>query len=271
MSYNAAQIASFVQAESDNQFIYSFIIAGSGIPVYLERKIAGCELSICGGSAIYASLSNSLPHLGPHWIVGRGTKPIKKRKWTLLGIELMFPQTTMLGKCDSSFRKPITLRSLTEMTGGKSLSSLILKQATPLGLNNVQDNIFMDTSRYNNRQSSSSKTVNYSSFWKILKFQSLAFVSVILDLRFFLDLRDRNAHQNGTSQTRDEALCSSFKAAAQKFSNAIVDDLGDPDDEQFVGSQATSSGTVSGRVLRPAASDAENNDSSPAVNLEVFS
>ncbi|KAF8528216.1 hypothetical protein BU17DRAFT_81468 [Hysterangium stoloniferum] len=60
------------------------------------------------------------------------------------------------------------------------------------------------------------------------------------------------------------------KAAAQKFSNAIIEDLGDPDDEQFVGSQATSSGTVFGRVLRPAASDAENNDSSPAVNLEEF-
>ncbi|KAF8518655.1 hypothetical protein BU17DRAFT_66286 [Hysterangium stoloniferum] len=95
-------------------------------------------------------------------------------------------------------------------------------------------------------------------------------VSVILVLRFFLDLREQNVHPNGTSQTKDEAPCSSLKAAAWKFSNAIIEDLGDPEDEQFVGSQVTGSGTVSERVLRPTASDAENKDSSAAVDLVEF-
>ncbi|KAF8513668.1 hypothetical protein BU17DRAFT_68715 [Hysterangium stoloniferum] len=57
--------------------------------------------------------------------------------------------------------------------------------------------------------------------------------------------------------------------ANSQFSNAIIEDLGDPEDEQFFSRQATSSGTVSGRVLS-LASDAEINDSSPAVNIEEF-
>jgi len=95
-------------------------------------------------------------------------------------------------------------------------------------------------------------------------------VSVILVLRFFLDLREWNAHPNGTSQTKDLSPCSSWKAAARKFSSAIIEDLGDPDDDALFASQATSPGSVSRKVLRPTASDAENDDSFPTVNMEEF-
>ncbi|KAF8512451.1 hypothetical protein BU17DRAFT_96241 [Hysterangium stoloniferum] len=107
--------------------------------------------------------------------------------------------------------------------------------------------------------------------WEIAFVANLqASVSVILASRFFLDLHEQNSHANGTSQTKDEAPCSSFKAATRTFSNVIVEDLGDPEGNQFSGSQVTSSRIVSRRVLWQTTSDAENNDSSPAVNLEEF-
>jgi len=95
-------------------------------------------------------------------------------------------------------------------------------------------------------------------------------VSSIQFLRFFLDLREWNAHPIGTLQTNDLPTCSSWKAASRKFSNAIIEDLGDPQDETLFASQATSPGSFSRQVLRPTASDAENNDSLPAVNLKEF-
>jgi len=54
---------------------------------------------------------------------------------------------------------------------------------------------------------------------------------------------------------------SSWKAVAWKFSNAIIEGLEDLEDEALFASQATSPGSVSGQVLRPTASHAENNDS----------
>jgi hypothetical protein len=95
-------------------------------------------------------------------------------------------------------------------------------------------------------------------------------VSSLLILRFFLDLREWNAHPNGTSQTRDLGPCSSFKAAVRKISNAIIEDLGDPEHEALFASQATSSGSVSGQALRATASEAENTGSFPTVDLVEF-
>ncbi|KAF8512465.1 hypothetical protein BU17DRAFT_69231 [Hysterangium stoloniferum] len=137
--------------------------------------------------------------------------------------------------------------SLTEMISGKSLSSLILKQVQGI----ITDKLVQPG------LAGLTTTIERP-------------VSVILVLRFFLDLREQNAYQNGTFHTRDEEPCSSFKAAAGKFSNAIIEDLGDPEDEQFVGSQVTGSGSVLGRVLRPTASDAANKDSSAAVDFVDF-
>jgi len=73
-------------------------------------------------------------------------------------------------------------------------------------------------------------------------------VSALLVLRFFLDLRDRNAHPNGTSQTRDLATFSSFKAAARNISDAVVEDLRDPEDDACVASQAICDGSVASRA-----------------------
>ncbi|KAF8518265.1 hypothetical protein BU17DRAFT_66507 [Hysterangium stoloniferum] len=129
--------------------------------------------------------------------------------------------------------------SITEVISGTSLGYLILKQGI------ITDNVLRDHS-------------------------PVSSVSMILILRFFLDLRERNAHPNGTSQTRDLEPCSSFRAAMRKFSNAIIEDLGDPEDGSLFASQTTHSGTVSGQALRPSAGEAENNDSTPAVNLEEF-
>jgi len=56
----------------------------------------------------------------------------------------------------------------------------------------------------------------------------------------------------------------------EKKSNAIIDDLGDPEDEALFPSQATSLGRVSGQVLHPSVREPENNDSSSAVNLLEF-
>ncbi|KAF8530248.1 hypothetical protein BU17DRAFT_60011 [Hysterangium stoloniferum] len=76
-------------------------------------------------------------------------------------------------------------------------------------------------------------------------------VSALLALLFFLDLCDRNAHPNATSQTRDQAIISSFNAAARNISDAIIEDLGDPED-----------------ALRR--SEAERKELSPTVDLVEF-
>jgi len=150
-------------------------------------------------------------------------------------------------------------RSLPEMTGCRSLGSLILKQGILRFLiifcwilqSIITDNLVRPNIR--------GLTVAVEKP-----------VSVILVLRFFLDLREWNAHPNGTSQTKDLSPCSSWKAVAWKLSHAIIEDLGDPEDEAMFASQATSPGSVSRQVLRATASDAENNDLFPTVNLEEF-
>jgi len=150
-------------------------------------------------------------------------------------------------------------RSLPEMTGGTSLASLILKQGILRFLiifcwvlqDIITDNLV--------RPSVKGLTTPIEKP-----------VSFILVLRFLLDLREWNAHPNGTSETKDLSPCSSWKAAARKLSNAIIEDLGDPEDEALFARQATSPGSVSRQVLRPTASDAENDDSFPIVNLEEF-
>ncbi|KAF8510639.1 hypothetical protein BU17DRAFT_69974 [Hysterangium stoloniferum] len=95
-------------------------------------------------------------------------------------------------------------------------------------------------------------------------------ISILLVLRFFLDLRERNAHLIGTSHSWDVGPYSSFKAVAGKISNRIIEDLGDLEDEVLFTSPATSSWAVSGQVLHPSNSKAENNDSTPAVDLGEF-
>jgi len=150
-------------------------------------------------------------------------------------------------------------RSLPEMPGGRSLASLILKQGILRfliifcwGLQSIiTDNLVRP---------------NIKGLTTAIERP----VSSILVLRFFLDLREWNAHPNGTSQTQDLPTCSSWKAAVRTLSNAIIEDLGDPEDEALFASQATSPGSVSRQVLRPTASDAENDDSFPTVNLEEF-
>jgi len=150
-------------------------------------------------------------------------------------------------------------RSLPEMTGRTSLASLILKQGILRFLI-----IFCWT-----LQSIMTDNLVRPNI-KGLTAAVERSVSVILVLRFFLDLREWNAHPNGTSQTKDLSPCSSWKAVARKLSHAIIKDLGDPEDEAMFASQATSHGSVSRQVLRPTASDAENNDLFPTVTLEEF-
>ncbi|KAF8508594.1 hypothetical protein BU17DRAFT_70771 [Hysterangium stoloniferum] len=101
------------------------------------------------------------------------------------------------------------------------------------------------------------------------EFTFVVSVSALVVLRFFLDLRDRNAHQNGISRTKDMAPCSLFKAAARKMSNAIIGDIGDPEDEVLFTSQ-TSYGNVSGQLLGPSAGEAGTNNSSSTVSLQEF-
>ncbi|KAF8512458.1 hypothetical protein BU17DRAFT_69224 [Hysterangium stoloniferum] len=73
-----------------------------------------------------------------------------------------------------------------------------------------------------------------------------------------------------TPDTRDLEPCSSFKAPVKKFSNAIIEDLGDLEDEALVTSRATNSGSVAGQPLRPSASEAENNHPYTMVLLEFW-
>jgi len=159
-------------------------------------------------------------------------------------------------------------RSLPDMTGGTSLASIILEQGI------IRFGIIL--------------------FWAIQLLITEMFVQVpigdlmvpiqrsvtyLLVLRFFLDLRERNAHLNGTSRTRDLAPLSSFKVAARSISNAIIEGLGDPKDEALFVNRASDE-NVSGPALHPSANDAENNDSSaneadnndssPTVNLVEF-
>jgi len=152
-------------------------------------------------------------------------------------------------------------RSLPEMTGRTSLASLILKQGILRFLI-----IFCWTLQIIITNSSKLVRPNIKGLTTVIERP----ISVILVLRFFLDLRQWNTHPNGTSQTRDLTPCSSWKAVARKFSNSIIEHLGDPEDEALFASQATNPGSVSRQVLRPTASDAENNNLYPTVNLEEF-
>jgi len=132
-------------------------------------------------------------------------------------------------------------RSLPGMTGGTSLASLILKQGILR---------FLIICVWSLQIIITDNLVRPS-----IKGLTTAIgrpVSLILILRFFLDLREWNAHQCGTSQTRDLAPCSSFMAAARKLSNSIIEDLGDPEDEALFTSHATS-GIASRQVVRPTA------------------
>ncbi|KAF8512455.1 hypothetical protein BU17DRAFT_69221 [Hysterangium stoloniferum] len=281
MSYGSVQIASFVQEESDlKSGIFSQENYGGVTCLYVAARVSmllyqtpypiwaftGPYETNYNGNIVMNRIRNVTGSgLCYHSFTAVSALILARYEPQFLQIlELMFLQiTVLLENCNTSFPEQMTNISNgiallydaaifgvtvyhTWTLVSFALCAKVRPPATPLRLNNVQDNPVMDTSNHYNRQ-------------------------FILVLRFFLDLREQNVHPYGTSQTRDEAPCSSLKAAARKFSNAIIEDIGDPEDEQFFGSQATRFGTVSGRVLRPAASDAENNDSSPAVNLEVFS
>jgi len=51
-------------------------------------------------------------------------------------------------------------------------------------------------------------------------------LSIILICRFFLDIRQRNDHPNGTSQSSQPV--GSFHAVAQRIHTAVVEEFGDP-------------------------------------------
>ncbi|KAF8509354.1 hypothetical protein BU17DRAFT_70455 [Hysterangium stoloniferum] len=94
-------------------------------------------------------------------------------------------------------------------------------------------------------------------------------VSTLLILRLFLDLRERLAHPNGIFQTREPELLSSFKAAIWNISNAVIEDLGDPENDDLFASQTTSDESASRQAL-PATTEADNNDSPSTVNPVEF-
>jgi len=151
-------------------------------------------------------------------------------------------------------------RSLPEMSSGTSLASLILKQGVLRFL--IIFFCVLQAFITDNLVRPSIKGIT-----TVIERP----VSALLVLRFFLDLREQNAHPNGTSQTKELTHCSSFKAAARKISNGIIEDLGDPEDEALFASQAPSSGRVSREVLRHTASEGERHDSSPWGNVLEFS
>ncbi|KAF8523964.1 hypothetical protein BU17DRAFT_63599 [Hysterangium stoloniferum] len=275
MSYNTSQLASYVQAESDNssQLSFYWIIAGSVIAFYdtiltfpQEVRFIWTE-KFRGMTLLYMTARLSMllyQALYATWaLAGFWAKTI-----TLLeNCDPTFPTLTAINIADglallydtAVFGVTVyytwTLVKLrwSLMTSDTSLGCLILKQDD------------------HNQQPLQLKLIRLLRTLISRRFTFVSSVSTLLVLRFFLDLREQNAHPNGTSQTGELAPpYSSFKAAVRKFSNGIIEDLGDPEDEALFASQAMSSRKVFGQVLRPSATEAENNDSSTAVNLEEF-
>ena len=52
-------------------------------------------------------------------------------------------------------------------------------------------------------------------------------LSVIIVCRFLLEIRQQNAHPNGTSQTHQASPINSFHAVAQHVGNSVVEEFGD--------------------------------------------
>ncbi|KAF8523288.1 hypothetical protein BU17DRAFT_63862 [Hysterangium stoloniferum] len=162
-------------------------------------------------------------------------------------------------------------RSLPEMTGGTNLVSLILKQGgniifatkythqwilPELGIARFFVILFwglQDTITQNRGLGGLTMPVG-------------SCVTTILVLRFFLDLRVRNAHRNGTAQTMNLASLSSFNVVTRCIGNSIIEVLGDPEEEALFVSQATSDGNVSVQAVHPIPSEAEHTDSFPPAN-----
>ncbi|KAF8527142.1 hypothetical protein BU17DRAFT_61775 [Hysterangium stoloniferum] len=297
MSYSAAQIASFVQAESDSQLVNYWIIAGSVIALYDTILTFPQEVQfiwmgkLWGVALLYVAARFSMLIYQAGFPIFALTPLGAKTKRVFRTVEGFFLKldnhvifiwrnffdtclchhaftavsVIMLGDLISlslCFERGIfgatvyriwTLvklrRSLPEMTSGPSLASLILKQGVLRFFIIISWTLQIVMTDYPGIGGLTGNIENP--------------VSVILFLRFFLDLRQLNAHPNGTSQTKHLEPCPSFKAAARRILNTIIEDLGDPEDEALFASQARS---VSAQVLGPLA----GNDSSPAVNLEEF-
>ena len=83
-------------------------------------------------------------------------------------------------------------------------------------------------------------------------------------MQFFLELCNCNAHLNGSSQIRDLESVSSFKAVIQNISNAIIEDLGDPENEVLFTSQATSHrSSMTAQASQPMVDEVENSELTP--------
>ncbi|KAF8527133.1 hypothetical protein BU17DRAFT_61768 [Hysterangium stoloniferum] len=314
MSYSAAQIASFVQAESDSQLVNYWIIAGSVIALYDTILTFPQEVQfiwmgkLWGVALLYVAARFSMLIYQAVFPIFALTPLGAKAKRVFRTVEGFFLKldnhvifiwrnffdtclchhaftavsVIMLGDLISlslCFERGIfgatvyrvwTLvklrRSLPEMTSGPSLASLILKQGVLrffIIISWTLQIVMTDHPGIGGLTGNIENPYLYFITRLSHRFTLVSSVSVILFLRFFLDLCQLNAHPNGTSQTKHLEPCPSFKAAARRILNTIIEDLGDPEDEALFASQARS---VSGQVLRPSA----GNDSSPAVNLQEF-
>ena len=93
----------------------------------------------------------------------------------------------------------------------------------------------------------------------------------MLVLRFFLELRKRNAHLNGSSRIRHLESVSSFKAVIQSISNAIIEDLGDPENEVLFTTQAASHRpSVTAQASQPMVAEVGNSELTHEINIEEF-
>ncbi|KAF8518830.1 hypothetical protein BU17DRAFT_66223 [Hysterangium stoloniferum] len=168
--------------------------------------------------------------------------------------------TAFLGNCDSTF----PTQKLMGITNGSTL----LYDGAIFAVT-VYHMWTIVKWRWSFAEMASNKSLGYLIFKQEIEspFTFVSSISILLVLRFFLNLREWHAHRNGTPRTRDLTPCSLYKATVRNFSNAIIDELGDPEDEALFASQAM---MVSGQLLRQSVSEAENNDSHPIVNLEEF-
>ena len=97
-------------------------------------------------------------------------------------------------------------------------------------------------------------------------------MSGILILHFFLDLRERHAHFNGTSQLGDLETVSPFMAVIHSISNAIVEDLGDPEYKSLFTIHITNhNSSITGEISQPIRNDSmENSNTVPSITIEEF-
>ena len=76
---------------------------------------------------------------------------------------------------------------------------------------------------------------------------------------------------NQHSRIRDLESVSTFKAVIQRISNAVIEDLGDPENEALFTSQATShTPSVTALVSQPMVGEVETSELTPEITIEEF-